>query len=426
MKHWKALALLFVATVAAAVAFLLAGAILIPQEAVKVHYGESVRRLQGEGDYPRILDLADSGQLDNFTDALIAAESYYMNGEDWHTVFSNSLPIREIDMNAINMTEYVYQDSAAEEPAENHYFYSRYWMGFRTVFRFCLLFLNTYQAKQFFALLFYLLFAGVICSEASFLSTKHAMVFAASLILVRPGVISSSYQFLCCFLIALTGMLLVPEMRKRNWLDMFFLEIGMLTMFLDFYSTPLITFGLPYLYAYQLQRKEDASESYSVWHMLRSIAIWGIGYVGMWFAKMGLTTVFTAENGFSNGLGEFTFWMGQEGVSITQRLMLPFEALWKMATALCADKTGMLIYACIAAVAGACWLRHLKKAGAVKKPLREYVVPLAVALIPLIWIASSARPSYVHFWFQYRSLVVTLYGVGTAMLLAEPETNTMP
>ena len=50
-------------------------------------------------------------------------------------------------------------------------------------------------------------------------------------------------------LLNLLNMLLIPWLHRHGkWEGLFFMEVGMLTMYFDFYTVPLVTLGFPLLY----------------------------------------------------------------------------------------------------------------------------------------------------------------------------------
>ena len=111
---------------------------------------------------------------------------------------------------------------------------------------------------------------------------------------------ATSMQLTCCFFLAFAAMLLIPRLQGRTkWEALFFMELGMLTMYFDFYTVPLITLGFPLMYLSVLGQEKNLSFSWK--HTLGDMTAWFLGYGGMWLAKLGLTSLLTSEHALRDG-----------------------------------------------------------------------------------------------------------------------------
>ena len=94
------------------------------------------------------------------------------------------------------------------------------------------------------------------------------------------------------------------------------MEVGMITMYFDFYTVPLITFGLPmiYLCLMFLEREKPIRIKW----VLKRFAAWMAGYGLMWIAKLTLTSALTPVNALVQGFGAFAERVGiQKEESLT-------------------------------------------------------------------------------------------------------------
>lgn len=285
--------------------------------------------------------------------------------------------------------------------------YSRYWMGFRVVLRFLLVFLDYFQIRRYLAVLFYALYGAVICSLAKRVGAGRAFVFALSIALVRPQVIANSLQYSCCFLIAFGGMLLVPWLdRHRKWEGLFFLEIGIVTMFFDFYTVPLLTVCLPLLYLCVLRERMSWSR------VGKDLLLWLLGYGLMWLMKLGLTSALTSVDALGDGIASF---LGRVGIVKVEELEQYYDlsfAFDRLRQAIFTDEEGKWIYlAALLAVAVGALVQMLRR----HIPLRAFGEQgqlLLLALLPWVWFCVTKQPIAIHYMFQYRSIVVTYCAVG--------------
>lgn len=391
----------FLLSVFLAVALLLAGACL-PQGPIDRNVRISAEGMIEEGGYPTMADHAFASILDYVTDALILEESKATTITRWDTVFTN--PLYEYGGDAV---ENLYQYTHDPDPQPTGY-YVQYWMGFRPVIRLLLCFLDYYQILRYTALAFFVLLASVICDVAKRAGSRTAFLFALSIIFVRPHVVAVSLQFTCCFFIAFLAMLAVPWIRdNRRWESLFFLELGIATMYFDFYTTPILTFCLPMTYLYVLRSRN--SQATSAKSLIRNAAVWIAGYVGMWLAKLSLTSLLTDTDGLGTGFSSFAGRVGIEKEATLESYYNPIMALRTVAISLYSDHTGKWIFllACgmFCLLVLICFLR--------KKPsipeLANHWLLLLLAFLPILWFMGAAQPTANHHWFQYRGIAATFW-----------------
>lgn len=394
----------FFLTVILAVSFLLLGACL-PQGPIDENVRISAEGMAAQGCYPQMADHSFASTLDYTTDALILAESKATTIAHWETIFTN--PLFHYDSAEGSAVENLFRYAQDPDPQPDGY-YVQYWMGFRPILRFLLTFLDYYQILRYTALFFFLLFAAVFCSVANHTGTKSAFLFALSVILVRPHVIAVSLQFSCCFFLAFLAMLLIPWLhRTPRWETLFFLELGMLTQFFDFYTTPILTFCLPMTYLFLLQVREGATLK------LRCMGVnalsWSAGYGFMWLAKLLLTSALTSADGFGTGLSSF---MGRIGITKTLGLESyynPLAALRTVAASLYSDREGkILLLIAVAAVFLLLGIRFCRQKHSLRE-LGKHWGLLVLAALPILWFMIAAQPTANHHWFQYRGIAATFW-----------------
>lgn len=391
----------FVLSVIFAVGFLLLGACL-PQAPIDRNVRDSAEGMILEGGYPTMADHAFASTLDYITDALILAESKAATIAHWDTIFTN--PLYEYDGDAV---ENLYRYAMDEDPQPTG-FYVQYWMGFRPVIRLLLCFLDYYQILRYTAFAFFVLLAAVICDVAKRTGTKTAFFFALSIILVRPHVIAVSLQFSCCFFIAFLAMLMAPWIRENpKWESLFFLELGIATMYFDFYTTPIITFGLPMTYLYVLRNTEGQATTLKT--IGRNAAAWSAGYGGMWLAKLTLTSLLTDADGLGKGFASFAGRIGIEKTTELESYYDPIMALRTVAASLYSDQQGKIIL--FGAAALVCLILAVKflRSRLPIRALTNHCLLLVLAALPILWFMAAAQPTANHHWFQYRGIAVTFW-----------------
>lgn len=360
-------------------------------------------QLISEGVSPGVLyDGHPRSKLDHYSENYILTYSYYMDTRtDPAAVLTNpgrsTLPPSE---ELFLQTERLLNETL---PPDTHYV--RYWMGFRMYVRPLLAMMNYMDIRQCIQWGFFLLLGAV--SVMLYRQTKSALItlaFFAAISQLNPLVIASCFQYSACFYIAMLGMLSVPSVQgKRFTTPMLFFTIGMATQIFDFYTAPLITFGLPALMLL-LCRQQAARPAHDIWRLLGACFLsWFIGYAGAWLIKMLLTTVLTPYNALENGWNRLLYWLspahGEGGK--WRGLEAVFYCTINIVDLLPLIIEGLLVALYVAA---------LIKNRPHKRAFIDNLPYPAIALLPYIWFLVAANPTADHFYFQYRSLGMTLFG----------------
>lgn len=403
--------LAFFLSVFAAVALLLLAASL-PQKPIDQNVLESVDLLLGEGEYHSMGGAERTAWLDNYTDALILSESKGTSIDQPRSIFSNPMYMCGFGDGPVeDLWYYAY----SKEPVARGT-YSRYWMGFRAPMRLALSFLNYYQIRRVLSVLFFGLFTAVVCSLMKHINQKTAMLFALSIISVRPQVICICLQYSCCFLIAFLAMLAVPRLvRRPEYWGLFFMELGIATMYFDFYTTPIITLGLPLVYLYLLSRKEGSPIRGK--KVVQYTLNWFLGYIGMWISKLILTTVFTKENAFLTAWKSVSVRLGIQEDRGADARYNPIQALEHIWEAVTSDGAGekiawMIIGAVLVVIVVLSFRKKLRLSD-----FTRHMPLLFVAALPIIWFMVAAQPIAIHSFFQYRSVVMIYWSLAAYVLL---------
>lgn len=399
----------FCVTVVMALLLLILSAFL-PQYLIQQNVVESVDLAMHEVENNYIFDKSEASKLDVFTDIMILRMSLSTNDRYLGSVLTNPVYVYngldEWEGNAKTLANLAY-----DKPADGAWFYTRYWMGFRVVLRLALLFFNYAQIKRYLSFLFLSLFVAVICHLAKQTNSKIAFLFALSIVLIRPHVMATSMQLTCCFFIAFIAMLLIPWLHRHGkWEGLFFMELGMLTMYFDFYTVPLVTLGFPLMYLCIL--KKEASAAFSWKNLFRNMAVWFAGYGFMWVAKLTLTSVLTSEKALAQGFESFFSRIGvvkYEELTKYYSLKAAFDGIRKTVFS---DELGAAIYLLAAGLVLAVVLCKVLRRRICFRTFRDAAPYLFFALLPMVWFVITKQPVAIHYFFQYRTIALTHWGAG--------------
>lgn len=399
----------FCLTVFLAVA-MLAVAAFLPQTPIRNHVAESIPLVSRDMENRYLFDNSIGSKLDVDTDVMMLCISLSTNDGYLGSILTN--PVHGYDdLDERDDLDQILAELSYDTPSDSVWFYTRYWMGFRVMLRLALTFFNYAQIKRYMAFGFFALFAGALCSVAKHANSRIAFFFALSVILVRPHVMATSMQLSCCFFIAFAAMLLIPKLQHHGkWETLFFMELGMITMYFDFYTVPLVTLGFPLLYLWVLKQEQGVPGSWKL--LLKDMVSWLLGYGCMWLAKLSLTSALTSQNALKHGFQSFFSRVGIEKDAELARyysLEAAFEGIRK---AVFSDEMGAVVYLTCAGVILAVVLCKVLRGKTSFADLRNAAPYLLFAVLPLVWFVITKQPVAIHYFFQYRSIALTHWGAG--------------
>lgn len=390
---------------------LLVAAAYIPQERVYGNISRSVDKFKYEGTYPRLYEGSDSAMLDNFTDSVILMETMSMNSEDMTTVFSNPMFLYKSDP-LESLVNYCENPDISPDG-----YYVRYWMGFRATLRLLFSVFTYAQLRKLNLVMLALLAGAAAAGVARNVNVPSAAALLISLLLVRPMIIARNFQYVSCFAVALSAMIFVPLLKnRREWVGIYFMVVGMLTQYFDFYTVPALTACMPLLY-YQAMITASGEKN-SMKDVFKAAFGWMLGYVGIWVVKLLLSSLFTETNGVANGLGEFMYWMSMPADGQKNKYFMAFNNVWHT---LCPNtRTGLLLLGLFSAIIIYAVIKTRR--GELNTAMIAQAPVFAAIAIPLIWFAVAATPTMHHAFFQYRSVAAVMWGI-SLLLLAPAKTK---
>ena len=375
---------------------LLYAAAWIPDGSVRANAEISAAQLLSKSE-----TVTDNGRMayimDYNTDAIMMMESVTLDRREPLSVWLNPM---------VWLGETMQRDSFAAfcAGAEPNTFYVRYWMGYRLLYRPLLTAFSYDSITWVLSLIFLSLSVLALTGIAGKRGAPTAAAFGLSLALVNPLVVAHSPQFASCFLLCFAALLWLLKRGGRVSLPLFFCGVGTMTQFFDFYTAPVVTLGIPLLLCVEMEH-EDVRRLGGV---LRAVADWLYGYVGMWIVKLTLTTLFTPVNGLENGLvslrGRLDLTQVRDGAqySAGKALRAVWETVFPGGLALPA-----LLLLAIALVFALLYLIRVKDRGKRDAALAE----LCVSMLPIVWFSVAAQPTCIHAWFQYRGICVSFCGL---------------
>lgn len=326
---------------------------------------------------------------DNFTDNLILNQAWHLSSDSLLT--SLLLVPRSSGPEPLDQANCLYRLIQGEHHHIHHY--PRYWHGSTFLMRFLLLFADYPSIRLWFFLISSLLMIVLAVTLSRLLGLWAACSSLLGILLLYPFVQQLSIQFFPVLALMLVGSLLIcRHFRDRGTSTLILFILGSLTCYFDLLTTPLLTLGFPLMLFLLLSSRLDPRPAgHQVSRLGLMSIVWTAGYALTWLAKWLLATLFTSENVFQDGFSQAALRSGADELSRFQAVtdnwvLMPLSVLFPILALLL-----VLV---------------------ILKPRREglsaSLMLLAVSLLPYLWYICLSNHSHEHFWFTYRSQMVTL------------------
>lgn len=277
LSRWLLFTLLF--------ALLMIGAYSFPDRYVNDHVLSSGEKLVEEGVYPRSVSWDERTMRDNYTEGYVLSMASHRGDHPISSAFLN--PYYDNADSLAGAYEARLSSVADGIGKEANQSYGRYWQGHLILERPLLIVTDLHGIYVVMAVLLGLLTLWACIGLIRRLGWAGPVILLLSLLSVNPEMIPSSTKFWYSFAIAVAGVGWICHFAPRYSFagrntSLLFFALGAITVFLDFMSTPILTFMLPFA-TLILLRREEAGEA----GLGRGLLTGGRHFL-FWFAGWGL------------------------------------------------------------------------------------------------------------------------------------------
>lgn len=384
----------------------------IPTSLMENQILESFEILSGEGLYPRLQGNSEKWQVDNFTNAIML--NIASHGDD--------LPLGE------SLSGWMY--CGEEDPLKNleHSIseeldindsqwgtYARYWNGWLVILKPLLVFLNIGQIRTLFH---FILLALGMCLSLQLAKLwgpigASTISFLLAVVAFPVACMSMSLYFSIAMSLLFSVIVLSDSASHMgvgspcDWTQ-YFMVFGSLTAFFDFLCTPILTLGLPLVFALVIEERRGGVMNTMLFQVIKLSIVWFAGYGVCWVSKWLISDALGSGSVFIDALNQAALRSGTsvyEGAGDTTITISGFNAVYRN-FAMCFSRS-LIAALGILVAALPC---HLKCAHrSINRRYLQLLLPLAiVALLPYFWYLALPNHSFVHSWFTYRAQMVTL------------------
>ncbi len=382
----------------------------LPNDPIFENVKASIDTFYSEGsNYPSVIDNTKVTTLDNFTDELMLNAAAYLPGSslsqgEGYSAIQRALLVPHAKDGTSQFSSLLAYCNGEEVAAEN---YSRYWHGYMIFLRPMLLFFD-YSLIRFFLFVVHL----SLCAWFLILLNKKCgsyatIAFVATYMICGSFIIPFSIFYSSVTNVTLiTGIMLLQfyeKLVKRGWVKYLFLITGILTVFFDLSTFPVVSLGVNLCLHILLSKDIKFRE------ILILCVMWAIGFLAMWACKWVVASVLTQENAIELAISQAAQRTsssvagendnGLEFVTFLDVLQVNFERICNPCTIIAFE--AILIIAFIVKV--------LKGNNTLNKS--KVICTIFVIAIPIIWYFLVKNHSYVHNWFTFRTLFPLLLGV---------------
>lgn len=377
----------------------------LPVGRMKSHIADSDELFNYEGIYPQIMQGHKCSQLDNYTDGLMYATAIHPgSGNPFLDAMKNARYEYE-DTNMVQSLNDYANDVSSKADKRYEMTYPRYWHGYLVILKPLLLFFNVSEIRMLNMIAQGMLLLFLLYLIRRRLGERYQIPVLMMAVVLNPIVLPLSLQFSWVYYIGLLGAIAVMSMREPGHRDKYvflFLILGMMTSFMDLLTYPLFTLGLPLVLFLLLEEKQDWKKRMGLG--VHCSIMWAIGYAVMWAGKWIFASLFAKVNLFSEVIGKIlqrTSMIGEEeekltGIAVVQK---NFQVILEWP---------FLIMLILFFIFCFCICLHTKRKWLDRNALLKKMPYLLIAFMPIMWIGLTANHSWVHYWFTYRELSVTV------------------
>ena len=363
---------------------------LIPAEYMQKNMIRSARVFE-KSTYPQLMGTRNS-QLDNWTDALMLLNASHV--EESESVFEQAINVKRYkvpDNNPHQTLINIYEDSGTEYIELS---YARYWHGY-LIFLKPLLALFDYGTIRYILMFFQLGIFVILIVNLVMVNKRIAISTFLMWLFLNPAATMISLQFSTITDITLLAMLgiILGDKHLKNckfvW-NIYFCAIGGLTSYFDLLTYPLVCLGVPLTLWLFFNCSKNAG-GYK--QCLTKSIFWAIGYLGMWSSKWILGSVISHTNVIEDALKAIhTDSIGDTAVSAIETIQRNLSASTPLIECIVISEIVLLLVSIVKF-----------------KRISWKTIYFIICLYPFMWYLVATNHSFIHFWFTYRNLAVSVY-----------------
>lgn len=387
---------------------LIIGTACIPKEQIKSNMLESAEYMCEKNTSFLLTDFVQASKIDHYADCITLSIGYELD---------NKQPIRSAMWTGFygapsrSMNEYLRDAVLKDLPANREYL--RYWHGQAAAMRVLHTFWNVKQVYVFHVVLIAVLLLLLLFQliRQKYYGEASSVIFAMFIISVWyvPLCLEYTYTFLC-MLIASNITVYLANSKKYQKFSLFFLAVGMITLFFDFLTTETVSLLIPILLLFRIRQRQGYAAGRGEYVLaIKCCTSWLVGFIGMWCMKWISASIILKQSvmpyvqehiseRLSGNVGLTPEEYVLQAIVRNLKLLLPYE--YGIAGAIIL----MIIIVLVVMIP------VLLGKVVLKNKIATATIPLyaALSLIPFLRFIVLHNHSYIHYFFTYRALAATI------------------
>ena len=297
----------------------------------------------------------------------------------------------------------------------------RYWNGYQIILRPLLIPFHYFEIRYINIFIMFGLLIKVMNIISKGINSAASWIFFIAIMCVKFIAVPISLSFTNMFILMFISIIMsekflydknpcVLNQQKQNLLIkhiyIFSFILGSITAFFDLLTTPLVPIGMSMLllyihyfnkYEYQIPTK----------NIFFAFIYWAIAYVGTWFTKWILAAVVCSPQIFIAAIKKVIFRISGDVDKIEVQHFLVLEKNIKMLFEPMTLNAWTVLMTGIFIILSVLLYKYKKK-----NLNKTFITKILIfAILPYSWYIMAANHSQIHFWFTYRSQIITIFGL---------------
>lgn len=405
MKQVIKYILIFIATV-----FLLTGVLIltakIPKEAIAENIKESAGAFHTENEIDRVINKREYTYTHPYSDAMVLNIIYCIDTDN--PVAS----VMEANYHLDKDQQYINYDfeNLVQQEGEGNTEYIRYWHGSMSVLRPLLVFFNLDEIyilnKILVAVLTLILIILLAKTKIKELLITFIIGIVMCAVITIPNCLMYTWTYLIMLIVSIIAIFL--EKKNKNTNILYFIS-GIITCYFDFLCTELLSIVVPIVLILVIRYKNGKIKNFKegLKYIVISLALWGIGYVGMWAAKWILASIILKINALDYVVDKAMIRVNKDE-RLDGEKNIYMQAIWKNIHALYPINIVKRVYKLLIIPV---FIVEYIVIFIKKQNKKEFWFPLLLlifATIPYIRYIILVSHSYAHYFFTFRMQMASI------------------
>ena len=382
---------------------------MIPRRMIKDNMQSSAEYLENKKLFGARVKRINGSKMDYYADSVLLGIIWQLDGKQ---------PLKSVMETGYYSYENGYENkallSAVKEDRPPNKEYLRYWHGSAVYLKPLFIFLNLRQIYIFNACVLIVLLLILLYILFKQKAYVPMVAIVTGLILTSAWFVPMTLEYTWCFMLMLLSSTIVVKAlskQKTYRLAYYFLIFGMLTAFLDFLTTELITLFVPLLLVIWFERHKSNEEN-DIKKYIKYCIQWLLGYVFMWTLKWAMAAIILKRNVWTDISAQIEYRINGEVPSYGKSgflsdaksaLLRNLRCLFPVEYGTAGWIAGLVIFIVFIYFAFVCHKSVYNK--------KLCCIYLITASIPYLRYVILCNHSYLHCFFTYRAQLITVFAL---------------